>query len=352
MVGLIEDIDYLKDFHPEAGHKLYLVGETRDDFGGSQVEKLLYGKVNHEFEAIDLSDEVNKGEAVKNAIRSGVASHVQTVGKGGLLITLARISAHYGLGLEASIDLSDAQLFSETQGRYIIVVKEGQTLNIDEAIEIGQLTDVDEFKVTNAQSSIVEKVSEIKRKLGRSNCTVFNYSGLNEECGVFGIWNHSEAAQLTYMGLHSLQHRGQEGAGIVVSDGEILKGERGLGLLTEAIKGDQMDQLKDGHNAIGHVRYATSGNKGIENIQPFLYHFYDMSVAICHNGNLINAQTLRQYLEKHGAIFHSSSDTEVIMHLIRRSKAPTFEEALKRACDKLKADSHLQYLLKMHYMEQ
>ena len=79
---------------------------------------------------------------------------------------------------------------------------------------------------------------------------MFNYSGLNEECGVFGIWNHSEAAQLTYMGLHSLQHRGQEGAGIVVSDGEILKGERGLGLLTEAIKGDQMDQLKDGHNAM------------------------------------------------------------------------------------------------------
>lgn len=163
MVGLIEDIDYLKDFHPEVGHKLYLVGETRDDFGGSQVEKLLYGKVNHEFEAIDLSDEVNKGEAVKNAIRSGVASHVQTVGKGGLLITLARISAHYGLGLEASIDLSDAQLFSETQGRYIIVVKEGQTLNIDEAIEIGQLTDVDEFKVTNAQSSIVEKSQRLKK---------------------------------------------------------------------------------------------------------------------------------------------------------------------------------------------
>lgn len=162
MVGLIEDIDYLNDFHPEAGHKLYLVGETRDDFGGSQVEKLLYGKVNHEFEAIDLSDEVNKGEAVKNAIRSGVASHVQTVGKGGLLISLARISAHYGLGLEASIDLSDAQLFSETQGRYIIAVKDGQTLNIEGAVEIGQLTDVDEFKVTNAQSSIVEKVSEIK----------------------------------------------------------------------------------------------------------------------------------------------------------------------------------------------
>lgn len=165
---------------------------------------------------------------------------------------------------------------------------------------------------------------------------MFNYSGLNEECGVFGIWNHAEAAQLTYMGLHSLQHRGQEGAGIVVTDGNTLKGERGVGLLTEAIKEVQMEQLKTGRNAIGHVRYATSGNKGIENIQPFLYHFYDMSVAVCHNGNLINAQSLRQYLEKHGAIFHSSSDTEVIMHLIRRSKAPTFEEALKESLRQIK----------------
>lgn len=88
---------------------------------------------------------------------------------------------------------------------------------------------------------------------------MFNYSGLNEECGVFGIWNHPEAAQLTYMGLHSLQHRGQEGAGIVVSDQNELKGERGLGLLTEAIKDDQMERLKGYQHAIGHVRYATSG---------------------------------------------------------------------------------------------
>ncbi|MBW0972475.1 hypothetical protein KX855_30465, partial [Pseudomonas aeruginosa] len=82
---------------------------------------------------------------------------------------------------------------------------------------------------------------------------MFNYSGLNEECGVFGIWNHPEAAQLTYMGLHSLQHRGQEGAGIVVSDQNELKGERGLGLLTEAIKDDQMERLKGYQHAIGHV---------------------------------------------------------------------------------------------------
>ena len=162
MVGLIEDIQYLNDFHPETGHTLYLVGETRNDFGGSQIEKLLYSKVNHEYEEIDLGDEVAKGEAIKTSIRNGIASHVQTVGKGGLLITLAKISAYYNLGLEAKVEFSDAQLFSETQGRYVVAVKEGQTLDVDGAIKIGELTDVDEFKVSNTTSTITEKVSDIK----------------------------------------------------------------------------------------------------------------------------------------------------------------------------------------------
>ena len=162
MVGLIEDIQYLNDFHPETGHTLYLVGETRNDFGGSQIEKLLYSKVNHEYEEIDLGDEVAKGEAIKTSIRNGIASHVQTVRKGGLLITLAKISAYYNLGLEAKVELSDAQLFSETQGRYVVAVKEGQTLDVDGAIKIGELTDVDEFKVSNTTSTITEKVSDIK----------------------------------------------------------------------------------------------------------------------------------------------------------------------------------------------
>ncbi len=131
MVGLIEDVSYLKEFKPKAGDKIYLVGETRDDFGGSQLEKLLYGSVNHEFESIDLSDEVSKGKSIKQAIRNGIASHVQTVGKGGLLVTLAKISAHYHLGMQAQLDVTNAQLFSETQGRYIVIVKEGQTLDID-----------------------------------------------------------------------------------------------------------------------------------------------------------------------------------------------------------------------------
>ncbi|MGD6772114.1 phosphoribosylformylglycinamidine synthase subunit PurL [Staphylococcus simulans] len=161
MVGLIEDIDYLNDFHPHAGDKLYVVGETRDDFGGSQIEKLLYGKVNHESEALDLSNEVEKGEQIKEAIRSGKASHVQTVGKGGLLISLARISAHYGLGVDATLDVTDAQLFSESQGRYIVAVKAGQSLDIPNAQKIGTITEDDKFKVTNGQTTVEENVSTL-----------------------------------------------------------------------------------------------------------------------------------------------------------------------------------------------
>ncbi|ECR3422657.1 phosphoribosylformylglycinamidine synthase II, partial [Campylobacter jejuni] len=164
MVGLIEDVSYLKEFKPKAGDKIYLVGETRDDFGGSQLEKLLYGSVNHEFESIDLSDEISKGKSIKQAIRNGIASHVQTVGKGGLLVTLAKISAHYDLGMQAQLDVTNAQLFSETQGRYIVIVKEGQTLDIDQAQEIGQLTHQQSFDISNSDVKIKENVSDIKQK--------------------------------------------------------------------------------------------------------------------------------------------------------------------------------------------
>ncbi|RIO38862.1 phosphoribosylformylglycinamidine synthase subunit PurL [Staphylococcus pasteuri] len=162
MVGLIENIDYLTDFKPQAGDKLYLVGETRNDFGGSQLEKLIYGSVNHEFESIDLSKEVEKGETIKEAIRNGIASHVQTVGKGGLLITLAKMSAYYDLGLEAHVNVSNPQLFSESQGRYIVAVKANQSLNIDGAIEIGQLTHTNQFNVSNEQTKITKEVTDIK----------------------------------------------------------------------------------------------------------------------------------------------------------------------------------------------
>lgn len=163
MVGLIEDIDYLKDFHPTQGEDVYLVGGTRDDFGGSQIEKLLHGSVNHEFEAIDLSDEVAKGKHIAQAVRDGVLSHVQTVGKGGLLITLARFSAHYDLGLDVELDVSDAQLFSETQGRYLVTVKEGQSFDMPDAVKIGHITNDQSFTVKNASTTISRNADQLKQ---------------------------------------------------------------------------------------------------------------------------------------------------------------------------------------------
>ncbi|KRG10608.1 phosphoribosylformylglycinamidine synthase subunit PurL [Staphylococcus sp. NAM3COL9] len=161
MVGLIEDIQYFNEFTPHLGDTLYIVGETKDDFGGSQIEKLLYKEVNHEFEAIDLSDEVRKGESIKQAIRDGIASHVQTIGKGGLLVTLARISAHYQLGMNVNLDVTNEQLFSETQGRYIVAVKEGQTFDVENAVEIGKLTQDGKFFVSNKEVQVSREVKNL-----------------------------------------------------------------------------------------------------------------------------------------------------------------------------------------------
>lgn len=164
MVGLIENIDFLKSYQPSVGDTLYVIGETTDSYGGSQIEKLLYSDVNHEVEKVDLSQEAAKGEAIRGAIREGVISHTQTVGKGGLAITLAKISAHYSLGIDAEVNLTNAQLFSETQGRYIVTVKAGQTLNIEGATRIGTLTDTDDFKVVAQDSVIERRTSELKRE--------------------------------------------------------------------------------------------------------------------------------------------------------------------------------------------
>lgn len=154
---------------------------------------------------------------------------------------------------------------------------------------------------------------------------------IHEECGIFGVWGHPDAARLTYFGLHALQHRGQEGAGIVSNDHGHLIGHRGLGLLTQVFSDEREIQRLRGDRAIGHVRYATAGSGSTDNIQPFIFRFSDGDMALAHNGNLTNCPTLRRELESQGAIFRSNSDTEVLMHLIRRSEQPTFVDKLKEA---------------------
>lgn len=143
-------------------------------------------------------------------------------------------------------------------------------------------------------------------------------ASLNEECGVFGVWGVPQAAEVSYYALHALQHRGQEGCGIVsVDDDGSLKRVKGLGLVTEVFDNDNLAFLKGG-SAIGHVRYSTSGGGGMENVQPFLFRHGSGDFALAHNGNVVNSVQLRKYLEDRGSLFQSTSDSEILAHLIKK----------------------------------
>ena len=150
---------------------------------------------------------------------------------------------------------------------------------------------------------------------------------LREECGVFGIYGHADAARLTYLGLYALQHRGQESCGIVTSDGAQLITERAMGHVRDSFDEQRLDRLR-GHNAIGHVRYSTAGEVSIRECQPFSVVCQHGPIAICHNGNLPFAGEDRKELEKEGAIFSATSDTEVVLHQVARSRAANFVEAI------------------------
>lgn len=152
----------------------------------------------------------------------------------------------------------------------------------------------------------------------------------HDECAVFGIYGHKEAANLTYLGLYALQHRGQESSGIVSSDGDNFNVEKGMGLVADIFTKKEIRRLR-GDKAIGHNRYSTAGNSNLRNVQPVTVNFAFGNLAVAHNGNLTNAEMLRSELEAYGAIFQSDSDTEVIVHLIAHSKGETFFNRLVEA---------------------
>jgi amidophosphoribosyltransferase len=141
-------------------------------------------------------------------------------------------------------------------------------------------------------------------------------------CGVFGIHGHDEAANIAYLGMHALQHRGQESAGLVATEGDgQLRRQAAMGLVSDAFSRDTLAKLP-GTSAIGHVRYSTSGSSELRNAQPFVFEYAGGQLAIAHNGNLVNAQELRAELEASGSIFQTSSDTEVIVHLMAKAREP------------------------------
>ena len=165
----------------------------------------------------------------------------------------------------------------------------------------------------------------------------------HDKCGVFGIYGHSEAANLAYLGLHALQHRGQESAGIVTSDGQQLFAHRAMGLVHDAFSQEQLARLP-GPFAIGHVRYSTTGSSHLKNAQPFAVDYARGSLAVCHNGNLTNADEVRAELEARGSIFQSSSDTEVLVHLVAMSSAAAIEDRVADALTRVQGAYSLLFM--------
>src|SRR3954452_22758184 len=156
---------------------------------------------------------------------------------------------------------------------------------------------------------------------------------LREECGVFGIFDHPDAAAITALGLHALQHRGQEAAGIVSFDGRLFHLERKLGLVGDSFSDRNTIERLSGRSAVGHVRYSTTGGTILRNVQPLFAELDGGGFAVAHNGNLTNGLTLRRNLIRDGAICQSTTDTEVIVHLVARSReervVDRFLEAIK-----------------------
>ena len=168
-------------------------------------------------------------------------------------------------------------------------------------------------------------------KMNRKNNNI-DEDKLHEECGVFGVYNHPDAAALTALGLHALQHRGQEAAGIVTFDGERFLSEKHLGLVSDHFSRPSVIKRLEGRNSVGHNRYSTTGGTVHRNIQPLFADLWGGGFAIAHNGNLTNALSLRYDLVKNGSIFQSTSDTETILQLVAKSKA---DRTIKRLVDAL-----------------
>ena len=165
----------------------------------------------------------------------------------------------------------------------------------------------------------------------------------HDECGVFGIHGHPEASNMAYLGLYALQHRGQESAGIASTDGERIIFHKEMGLVADIFSEEILSRLP-GHMAIGHVRYSTTGSSELKNAQPLVVDFESGSIAVAHNGNLVNAQELKRELEVSGSIFQSSMDTEVFVHLIARSRKERIEDRIVDALNQVRGAYSLLFM--------
>ncbi len=179
----------------------------------------------------------------------------------------------------------------------------------------------------NSRSSAARRVISLKEVELDDEEDGTPFDKLREECGVMAIYNHPDAARMTYWGLYSLQHRGQESGGIASADGQEVNDIKGMGLVSEIFTDDVLAKLP-GHIAIGHTRYSTTGDSALLNAQPISVESTKGLIAIAHNGNLINLGTARERLERDGALFQTTSDSEIIIQLIAHSKHSTLVDCI------------------------
>ena len=168
-------------------------------------------------------------------------------------------------------------------------------------------------------------------------------SELKDKCGVFGVFGHKEASYLTYLGLYALQHRGEESAGIVVSDGKKMSSHRAMGHVQEVFDADVLEKLQ-GDRAIGHVRYSTTGSSNLKNAQPILVDYSRGEIALAHNGNIVNADILRSELEAYGSIFQTTTDSEIIIHLMAKPSLRNIQEGVVDALARVRGAYCLVFL--------
>jgi amidophosphoribosyltransferase len=183
--------------------------------------------------------------------------------------------------------------------------------------------------------------------MGTSNEHCMTLDKFHEECGVVAIYDHPEASTLAYLGLHSLQHRGQESAGIAAADGHTVRLHKAMGLVGDIFTGSVLAGLP-GSMAIGHTRYSTAGDSALLNAQPIRVDCHKGTIAVAHNGNLVNAADIRRRLEREGSIFQTNSDTEVIVHLIAHSREQALPDAIADALRRLEGAFSLVILTRQH----
>ncbi|MDD5287345.1 MAG: amidophosphoribosyltransferase [Desulfuromonadaceae bacterium] len=171
-----------------------------------------------------------------------------------------------------------------------------------------------------------------------------NFHRPQEECGVFGVYNHPEASNLTYLGLYALQHRGQESCGIVSSDGNVLYAHKRMGLVADVFGNQEVFKKLPGRSAIGHVRYSTAGASVEKNVQPIMVDYSRGSIAVAHNGNLVNAQLLKAELEAYGSIFQTTMDTEIIIHLLAIARPNSLVDRIVESLSRIKGAYCLLFL--------